>query len=1074
MSELVSHPNGEIGQLDCTSEEDKLKILTWNSRTPYAQLNCMHHLVEGVTRVLPNSEAVCSWDGSLSYSQLDVLSSSAAQLLLRAGVGYGVYVPFAFEKSLWTVVATLAILKAGASFVPLEPTHPKTRLVEILNNVQAKIVVTSELYSSMFKGLVDQVIVISERTTIAKQQEGCEDFHYPTVGPQDPAFVLFTSGSTGHPKGMVHEHGAFCTHTITHGEAMGYHGARVLQFAAHTFDVAIIDIFTTLVFGGCICIPSEEDRRSNIAGVIRGMKVDYTIWTPSFANLIDPADVPTLKTLAIGGETLTRDCIEKWAEKVQLIQIYGPAEAGIVLMVHMHATRTRPETVGYPLRNSSCWLVDPANPNSLVPIGAVGELVVAGPSLARGYLNNEKKTRAAFVENLTWANDLGLRFQRFYRTGDLLKYNIESYDGSYDFIGRRDGQIKLRGQRMELGEVEHHIAGIPEVAVSMVTRPTQGSFASELVAIVQMRNFESSRVLNEPIAIASEQALSIDALRQHIDKFVPGYMLPTTCIVINAMPFVPSLKINRKLVEAWLANMKSRPLEVVSATIAGLSLSCLDPNEITANALSIKYAKLVAPGDPTLQQKLEGHDFALQKAGIDSIHIISLSMFLQKFYGLKVPMQTLLSPKTTIRDLAFSIDSESSSFVTSNGHVDFDALQESQLLINKLEEDLRSNGRPAPQSTSPIRNIFLTGASGYLGTAILQYLMAHQGLSVIALVRCHNQPEGLQRITDAAIKAGWWQKSYRSRIRVWRGDLTMPRLGLEEDKFQHLCGLSKAPTDHIHAIIHNGAKVHYSSDYGTLKPVNVDPTLELLKATAGAEHLSAFVYVSGGQKPCLETGAAIEGFRATQANKGNGYEQSKFISERIVAHTVHHPAFQRKKLYTVKPGYIIGSLQTGVANTSDFLWRLVASCLEIKAYDADQAMEWLFVADTQHVARRILAGVFDLRQYPSGHVEQVCEGLRFSELWTILRQDFGYELEPVPHRQWLLCLQSAIAVKQEAHLLFPLLHALETSNEEQTVGSKEIPNVDCEWVKDVLRRNVRYLIDIGYLPVLPKQSNGHT
>lgn len=1068
IAEIIAHPDSEIGQLDCTSEEDKLTVIGWNRGTPYAQMNCMHYLIEAVTRVIPHSEAICSWDGSLNYAELDALSSTAAQRLIRAGVGCGVYVPFAYEKSLWTVVATLAILKAGGAFVPLEPTHPRARLEEILKNVQAKIVVTSELYSPLFECLVEQVIVISERTTISEHAMSYDDFQYPDVRPHDPAFVLFTSGSTGHPKGMVHEHGAFCTHTITHGEAMGYHGARVLQFAAHTFDVAIIDIFTTLTFGGCICIPSEEDRRSNISGVIRSMKVDYTIWTPSFANLIDPTDVPTLKTLAIGGEALPQDCIEKWASKVQLIQIYGPAEAGIVLMIHMHPTKTRPETVGYPLRNSSCWLVDPANPHALVPIGAVGELVVAGPSLAQGYLNNEEKTQSAFLENLTWAKDLGLRYQRFYRTGDLLKYNIEAYDGSYDFIGRFDNQIKLRGQRMELGEVEHHIASISEVAVSMVTRPTQGCFAGELTAVVQMRNSQSSRVLNEPLAIASEQSLSVDMLRQHVAKVVPGYMLPTTCIVINNMPFVPSLKINRRLVESWLANMKSRPTQVVSAMTGDLSLSCLDPSEITANALSIEYAKLVALEDPTWRLRLEGHDFALQKAGIDSIRIISLSLFLQKFYGMKVPMQTLLSPKTTIRDLAFLIDHRNSSSIISNSYVNFDVLEESRFLSEKLEENIRSITAHASYDNFPICNIFLTGASGYLGSAILQQLMIHQRMSVFALVRCHNESDGLQRIIDAAVKAGWWQDSYASRIRVWKGDLTENRLGLEEEKLRRICGTKSGHADNIHAIIHNGAKVHYSSNYDTLKSVNVDPTLELLKVTACADQLSRFVYVSGGQKPNLNSGLAS---RAVQASKGNGYEQSKFISEKIVADAIQHPAFQRKHLYTVRPGYIIGSLKGGIANTSDFIWRLVAGCLEIKAYNAEEAAQWLFVADVEHVAQRVVASLFEQR--PSGHTEQVLDGLLFSEFWAILKEDFGYKLEGIPHREWLIRMQNAIATKQEAHVLFPLLHTLEQGDEAGTVGSKQIPDVDCNWIKDVVKRNVRYLIDIGYLPASSKQSNGH-
>lgn len=188
---------------------------------------------------------------------------------------------------------------------------------------------------------------------------------------------------------------------------------------------------------------------------------------PSFAGLIDPSEV---KTLAIGLEALPQDRVHKWAKEVSLIQIYGPAEAGICLTMEMRLD-TSPETVGYPLCNSSCWLVDLDNPEVLVPVGAIGELVVAGPSLARGYLSDEAKTRASFIERPAWAITLGLSYERFYVTGDLLRYNTSSFDGSYDILGRKDAQIKLRGQRIEPAEIEYHIGKLPGVAVSMETWP---------------------------------------------------------------------------------------------------------------------------------------------------------------------------------------------------------------------------------------------------------------------------------------------------------------------------------------------------------------------------------------------------------------------------------------------------------------------------------------------------------------------------------------------------------------------------------------------------------------------------
>ncbi|MCJ1231406.1 hypothetical protein MMC12_008083, partial [Toensbergia leucococca] len=1074
LAEMALHSGDEVGHLDCVSDNDKQRMVAWNPKNLYAQMTCVHYLVEAVARVIPNSEAVCSWDGSLSYTQLDTLSSNAARRLVRAGVGVGQYVPFAFEKSLWTVVATLAILKAGGAFVPLDPSHPSARLQEILERIKADVVVTSELFFSKFKGIARNVIVVSAQTAILNQQQEAEDSHRPIVQSSDPVFVLFTSGSTGQPKGMIHEHGAICTHAIAHGMAMNYQGKRVLQFASHTFDVAIIDIFTTLIFGGSICIPSEEDRLNNITNVINSMNVNYAILTPSFANLIDPNHVPTLKTLAIGGEALTQDRIQRWADKVSLIQIYGPAEVGICLIMQMHSKQagyndTLPETVGYPLCNSSCWLVDPENPNLLVPIGAVGELVVAGPSLANSYLNNDAKTQSSFLTNLTWAKALGLKFQRFYRTGDLLRYNIDALDGSYDFIGRRDTQIKLHGQRIETGEVEHHIAGIPGVATSMVTQPKDGCYAGDLIAVVQMRSSQSLCVQkeNQLITMAPDQSLSVETIREYLSKSLPAYMWPAACLVITSMPFIPSMKINRRSVDTWLTNMRSRPIQV--ATLVNLKHSPLDPSEITANALSVKFAELVASKDNNWRLKLERSDFNLQKAGIDSIQIVSLSMFLQRVYAAKIPMYRLLSSKTTIRDLAYWVDHHNPSSAA-NGHTTIDVLDESRVLRDELFRDIEDR-IPKTDSESPpqIRNIFLTGASGYLGSAILQDLLAKPGIFIFALVRCLTESEGLRRIIDAAIKTGWWQEAYASRIQVWKGELTEGNFGLDDQQLRRLHGTGQEDdyTNCIHAVIHNGAKVHYNFDYETLKAVNVQPTLDLLKITANAAHLSTFIYVSGGQKPRTDGEAKSVHSYAGQINEGNGYAQSKFISEHIVGQCVGHTSFAHKRLHTVKPGYIIGSRTAGIANQTDFIWRLIAGCLEVKAYNRDEAAKWLFIADVDNVAKRIVAGIFDPLEYP-GNIEPVLDGLLFSDLWALLTERFGYALEALPHEEWLGRLQVAIAAKQEAHLLFPLLHILD--KEGGTVGVTEIPNVETARTRDAVERNVRYLIEVGFLPAPPTRT----
>jgi non-ribosomal peptide synthetase component F len=258
-------------------------------------------------------------------------------------------------------------------------------------------------------------------------------------------------------------------------------------------------------------------RQSDIVGAINEMEVDFAILTPSIAGLIEPTDVPTLKTLAVGGEALPQDRIQRWADTVSLIQTYGPAEVGIC-HTNIMSMKTRPETIGYPLSNSSCWLVDPEDSDRLVPIGAVGELVVGGPSLARGFAHNEARTRDSFIHEPTWAEDLKLTFSRFYKTGDLLRYNLASFDGSFDFVGRKDHQIKLCGQRIEPVEVEHHLGQLPGVEMSMVALPESGCHAGKLVAVVQMRNKEPFKPCDRYSRLSCSPELSIGMVRESLSR----------------------------------------------------------------------------------------------------------------------------------------------------------------------------------------------------------------------------------------------------------------------------------------------------------------------------------------------------------------------------------------------------------------------------------------------------------------------------------------------------------------------------------------------------------------------------
>ena len=333
------------------------------------------------------------------------------------------------------------------------------RLAQIVLDSGTKVLLADPQHSEIFQDLVEVI-------TIAP--EFLENLHsrdpLPMVRPTNPAFVLLTSGSTRKPKGIIVEHGSLCSSSKAHGtnRKVGPH-TRLLQFAAYTFDVPVADIFTTLQHCGCICVPSEEERTNDLAGAIKRMNVNYGCLTPTVAGLLKPTDVPGLRTLILGEEMLTQDNIQTWAPRVDFIISYGMAECSIHCVDAVPLTLTRnPANLG---RSSGClmWIVRKDNHNKLAPVGCVGELVIEGRMVSRGYLNDKVKTDAAFIEDPTWVSP-GPKGRRMYKTGDLAKY---SDDGEVVYVGRKDFQVKHHGQRIELGEIEHHILVDSQVRVKI-------------------------------------------------------------------------------------------------------------------------------------------------------------------------------------------------------------------------------------------------------------------------------------------------------------------------------------------------------------------------------------------------------------------------------------------------------------------------------------------------------------------------------------------------------------------------------------------------------------------------------
>ena len=527
---IAADPGQKIVELPLLGGAEQSRMLVeWNQTDVAYSLDLLvHERVARIAQELPEQFAVIGEQGALTYAQLDAKANQLAHALLKRGIGSEDLVGICVERSSEMLIGQLAILKAGAAYVPMDPAYPRERLAFMIKDAGMSLVLTQERLLDALPQEAAALLCLDRDW----QEIAAESTAAPAIktNADQLAYVIYTSGSTGTPKGVEIEHGSLLNLVNWHQRAYSVSAEdRASQIAGTAFDASVWETWPYLTAGATICQPREEIRLS--PEKLRDWLVETGITisflpTPLAENLL-PLPWPTgaaLRYMLTGGDTLhqypTADV------PFTLVNQYGPTENTVVATagaVPVLGERESAPTIGRPIDNVSVYVLD--ENRQPVPVGVVGELYIGGKSLARGYRNRPDLTEASFVPNPFSP----IEGARMYRTGDLVRY---AADGSIEFIGRADDQVSIRGFRVELGEIESALYAHPAVAESVViVREDVTPGVKRLVAYVVLHEGEERQT---------------SELRQSLKEMLPDYMVPSAIVLMEALPLTPNGKVDRR------------------------------------------------------------------------------------------------------------------------------------------------------------------------------------------------------------------------------------------------------------------------------------------------------------------------------------------------------------------------------------------------------------------------------------------------------------------------------------------------------------------------------------------------
>ncbi|MFI9228343.1 amino acid adenylation domain-containing protein [Streptomyces rimosus] len=918
----------------------------------YPRNSRIQELFEAQAAARPHAPAARHGERTVTYAQLDAHADALAARLTASGARAGDLIGVCGSRSLEALVALVGILKAGCAYVPLDEDLPPARLRAMAEDAGLRIAVTLPGSTRRVRGLRASVEVGALDRPAGSPPPGTAP---PRPGSAtDCAYVAFTSGTTGRPKPVAISHRGVVRLVLSDAElSPPAPGDGVLHAYGLSSDASTIEVWGALLTGACLVIADREELLSPAAleRLIDEHGVTVAYLTTSVFHLVArtrPEALARLRFVSAGGEAMDprlANAVLAACPGTTVVNFYGPTENAVVSTAHVLAPLPDDAAhvpLGRPFGASTCHVVRPDG--SLARPGEEGELYVGGDGLALGYLGDPKLTAERFI-SLPAVEPDGL----LYRTGDRA---VRHADGQLEYRGRCDRQVKLRGVRIELDEIEARLRAHPEVGEAVVEAEA-GSLTAYLTAT------------------APGGLLPLSALRAYCAQWLPAQAVPEL-VPLDRFPVTSGGKVDR----ARLKSAAPRPVPAAAQATDGPKAEGLLGvlTEVWQRVLRVRPTPqddfFVLGGDSLLASETVTRTLAV--LGIDAA------------LGSSLIRALLAAP--TLESFAAAVDeARGGSGGTADGQPAVDFARECELGFA-----LPPAQGPAPHPHGP-KNVLLTGASGFVGGFLLHQLLRSTGARVHCPVRATTPAHARQRVHTALARYGLhldeadWQ-----RVECFPGDLTQPRLGLD-------AGHAEALSRDLDLVLHNGARVNFLYPYEELRPANVDGTREVIRIAAPRRvpvHFISTVAVVAGFGTA-GVGEVDEDLPLAHADGLTmGYAESKWVGEGVL----RHASAQGLPVAVYRPYEVTGDRTHGACNTETAICSLIKMIAETgMAPDIELPMDFVPVdhlaESVVHIATHRLADgrVYHLTNPRPAMLSDVLDRMRAA----------GFSLRVMPYDQWV-------------------------------------------------------------------------